>query len=105
MDLKIYWTDFAKAELNKIYIFHKDRASARVAKNETKKIVKATIRLKKQPEIGQVEKLLKDRTHKFKYLAHQSYKIIYWINRQEKQVEIVDVFHTRQYPEKMKRTK
>jgi hypothetical protein len=33
MDLKIYWTDFAKAELNKIYIFHKDRASARVAKN------------------------------------------------------------------------
>ena len=105
MDLKIFWTDFAKAELNKIYTFYKDQASARVAKNETKKIAKATIRLKKQPEIGQVENLLKGRSHEFRYLAHQSYKIIYWINIKEKQVEIVDVFHTRQYPEKMKRTK
>jgi plasmid stabilization system protein ParE len=105
MELKIFWTDFAKSELNRIYIFYKDHASTRVAKNETKKIARATVRLKKQPEIGQVEELLKGRSHEFRYLVHQSYKIVYWINRQENQVEIVDVFHTRQYPEKIKRSK
>lgn len=105
MDLKIFWTDFAKSELNKIYLYYKDNASIRVAKNETKKIAKATIRLKKQPEIGQVEELLKGRSKKFHYLVHQTYKIIYWINIAENQVEIIDVFHSKQYPEKIKRTK
>lgn len=105
MDLIIVWTDFAKSELNRIYIYYKDHATTRVAKNETKKIAKATIPLKKQPEIGQVEELLKGRSHQFRYLVHQSYKIIYWINWAQNQVEIVDVFHTKQYPEKIKRTK
>lgn len=98
MDLNIFWTDFAKSELNKIYIFYKQHASIRIAKNETIKIAKATIRLKKQPEIGPIEELLKGRSHEFRYLVHQSYKIIYWINREQNQVEFVDVFHTRQYP-------
>lgn len=105
MGLNIFWTEHAKSELNRIYIFYKDNSSLRVANNETKKIVKATIRLKKQPEIGQVEELLKSRSHKFHSLIHQAYKIIYWINRDENQIEIVDVFHTYQYPEKIKRTK
>lgn len=60
---------------------------------------------KKQPEIGQVKELLKGVSHEFRYLVHQSYKIIYWINWEQNEVEIVDVFHTKQYPEKMKRTK
>ncbi|WP_217633371.1 type II toxin-antitoxin system RelE/ParE family toxin [Pricia antarctica] len=76
-----------------------------MAKNETKKIAKATLRLKKQPKIGQVEEFLKGRSQEFRYLAHQSFKIIYWINWEQDQVEIVDVFHTGQNPEKMQRTK
>jgi len=52
MELKIYWTDFAKKELRKNFRYLKENASLRVAKNETKKIVKETRRLKKQPEIG-----------------------------------------------------
>ena len=105
MDLKILWTDFAKSELNRIYIFYLDHAGSRIAKNETKKIAKATILLKKKPEIGQVEEFLKGRSHEFRYLVHQSFKIIYWVNWELNQVEIVDVFHTRQNPKKMKRTK
>jgi plasmid stabilization system protein ParE len=43
MDLRIFWTDHAKAELLNIYQYYKDNVSLRVAKNETKKIAKATI--------------------------------------------------------------
>lgn len=96
---------FRESRAQQNFVFYKDRAGTRIARNETKKIVRATIRLKKQPEIGQVEELLKSKSNEFRYVVHQSFKIIYWINQKEKQVEIVDIFHTRQYPEKMKRTK
>ena len=105
MDLKILWTDFAKSELNKIYIFYCDHAGSKIAGIETKKIAKATLRLKKQPEIGQVEEFLKGRSHEFRYLVHQSFKIIFWINWEQNQVEIVDVFHTSQNPKKIQRRK
>ena len=105
MELEIYWTDFAKAELKKNFKYLKENASLRVAKNETKKIVSETKRLKKQPEIGQVEEMLIDRKQEFRYLVHQTYKIIYWINIEKNQIEIVDVFDTQQYPIKIKRSK
>jgi plasmid stabilization system protein ParE len=104
MELNIFWTDFAKYELKKIFKYLKENASQKVARNETKKIVKATNRLKLQPEIGQVEQLLVDREQKFRYLVHQTYKIIYWLNREKNQVEIVDVFDTQQYPAKIQRS-
>lgn len=104
MELNLFWTDFAKYELQKIFKYLKEKASLRVARNETKKIVKATYRLKSQPEIGQVEQLLVDREQEFRYLVHQTYKIIYWLNREKNQVEIVDVFDTQQYPAKIQRS-
>jgi hypothetical protein len=35
MELKIYWTDFAKSELRKINKYFRENTSLRVAKNET----------------------------------------------------------------------
>ena len=105
MELKIYWTDFAKKELQENFKYLKENASLRVARKETQKIVKETRRLKKQPEIGQIEKLLSDRKQEFRYLVHQTYKIIYWINKEKNQVEIVDVFDTQQHPIKIQRSK
>ena len=105
MELKIFWTEFAKNELQKIFKYYKENASLRIAKNETRKIVKATLRLKKQPEIGQVEPLLKNRNQEFRYLVHQTYKIIYWVNNNPNQIEIMDVFDTQQHPMKIKRRK
>jgi plasmid stabilization system protein ParE len=104
MEIKIFWTDFAKKELQKTFNYIKDNASLRVAKNETRKIVKETIRLKKQPEIGQQENLLAERNQEFRYLLLQSYKIIYWINKDQNQIEIIDVFDTQQNPIKINRS-
>jgi len=105
MELKIFWTDFAKDELKKNFKYLKENASIRVAKNENRKIVLTTFRLKRFPEIGQIEPLLKNRTNEFRYLVHQTYKIIYWINYDKNRVEIIDIFSTHQHPEKIKRTK
>jgi plasmid stabilization system protein ParE len=104
MEIKIFWTDFAKKELQKTFNYLKDNAGFRVAKNETRKIVKETIQLKKQPEIGQQEDLLAERNQEFRYLVHQSYKIIYWINKDQNQIEIIDVFDTQQNPIKINRS-
>jgi plasmid stabilization system protein ParE len=104
MELKIFWTDFAKAELRKNFKYLKENASLRTAKNENRKIVLQTLRLKKQPEIGQIEPRLVNRAKELRYLVHQTYKIIYWVNEQKKQIEIMDVFDTQQYPDKITRT-
>ena len=104
MELKIFWTDFAKAELRENFKYLKENASFRIAKSENRKIILQTLRLKKQPEIGQIEPRLVNRTRELRYLTHQNYKIIYWVNEQKKQIEIMDVFDTQQYPDKITRT-
>lgn len=104
MELKIFWTDFAKAELRKNFNYLRENASYQIAKNETRKIVFETKRLKKQPEVGQIEPMLAKRSKELRYLTHQTYKIIYCINRSKKRIEIVDIFDTQQLPEKIKRS-
>ena len=49
--------------------------------------------------------MLKERNIEFRYLLHQTYKIIYWINIEKNQIEIMDVFDTHQHPEKIRRIK
>ncbi|MCX2679847.1 type II toxin-antitoxin system RelE/ParE family toxin [Galbibacter sp. EGI 63066] len=105
MGLKIFWTDFAKSELKKNFDYLKENASLRIAKNENRKIALETVRLTKLPEIGQIEPRLKNKEKEYRYLGHQTYKIIYWINNDEKRIEIMDVFDTQQYPDKIKRAK
>jgi plasmid stabilization system protein ParE len=103
MELKIYWTDFSKKELQNIFEYYKENASLKVAKSLTIGIAKEILKLKKQPEIGQIEELLVDRPNEFRYLVYKNYKIIYWINKNEKRIEINDVFDSRQNPIKIER--
>lgn len=104
MAISVFWTDFAKSELEKIFQYLKQNAGLEIAKNENKKIVQASLKLTNQPEIGQIEPMLIGRSGEFRYLLHQRYKIIYWINKEQNRVEIMDVFETHQFPDKLKRT-
>ncbi len=101
MGLTIYWTDFSKNELKKIYSYYKENASLKVAKSLVLGIENETHILKTQPNIGQEEELLKNRKQGFRYLVYKNYKIIYWINKNKNWIEIADVFDTRQNPIKM----
>jgi plasmid stabilization system protein ParE len=105
MDLVIFWTDFAKKELRKIFDYHKEEASLTIARKIVKGIYESTQQLKSQPEIGQKEELLINRPQGFRYLVYTNYKIIYWINTENQRLEITDVFDARQNPIKIQRNK
>ena len=105
MDLEVFWTHFAKAELRNIFDYHKEKASLTIARKVVNGIYQATLRLAEKPAIGQKEELLIERPEGFRYLIHTNYKIIYWINTKSKRVEISDVFDTRQNPVKIQRNK
>lgn len=104
MGLKIYWTDFSKSELHKIFYYHKETASIRIAKKLVLEITQAVIKLQKQPNIGQREELLLDRKEEFRYLVYKNYKVFYWFNKDEDRIEITDIFDTRQNPVKIARS-
>ena len=105
MELKIYWTNFAKSELQSIFLYHKLNANATVAKKLVSDIVKESQKLSKQPEIGQDEELLKEFNLGYKYLIFKNYKLVYLVDRNRNRVEIHDVFDTRQNPLKISRRK
>jgi len=103
VELKIYWTDFAKSELKDIFRFYYENVGLKVANNIVKGIIGHTLSLSLQPEMGAVEPLLENRKIVFRYLVYKNYKIIYWHNKEKNRIDISDVFDTRQNPIKMER--
>lgn len=103
MELKVYWTDFAKNELKNIFNYYQNRVNPKTALQIITRIVKEAAKLSTSPKIGTVEKLLRKRPREFRYIISTNYKIIYWINQSKNRIEIVDVFDTRQDPKKINR--
>ena len=103
MEIKIFWTDFAKNELHKIFIFYRENASLKVARGLVLGITHEVLKLENEPNIGQKEGLLIEREQVYRYLIYRKYKLIYWFNIETNRIEIMDVFDTRQNPSKIKR--
>ncbi len=103
MSLNIIWSEFAEIQLDKIFEYYKNKASKRVAKNILKEIINEPNRLINNPHIGQKVALLKERKIKYRYLIFKNYKLVYSVDKEN--IKIADVFDTRQYPQKIKRTK
>ena len=74
MELKIYWTIFAKSELQKIFNYYTEIASLNVAKKLVTGITKETIKLQKNPLMGQKEELLENSLRQYRYLIFKNYK-------------------------------
>jgi len=103
--LKLKWTEFAVQQLEEIFEYYRKKASLETARKTVNRIADATLILTEQPEIGQIEELLKNSHQSFRYLLVKNYKIIYWLNQKNETVEIIDVFDTRQNPLKLQRVK
>lgn len=103
MALNLYWTAFAKNELQNIFGYYQEKANYKIAKKLISEIVHETLRLKTKPYIGQIEELLAEREQEFRYLVYKNYKVIYWINENKSRIEITDIFDTRQNPGKINR--
>jgi plasmid stabilization system protein ParE len=103
MKLEIIWSEFAEFQLDDIFEYYK--VSISFAKKLLKEIINEPEKLINSPLIGQVEELLKGRSIEYRYLVLKNYKLIYSIDSKNKFIKIADVFGSRQYPEKLKRTK
>jgi plasmid stabilization system protein ParE len=103
MELTVYWTRFAENKLDDIFKYYVAKASTQIARKLIFGIIDKTIGLDKNPQIGQKEELLSGRPQNFRYLVYKNYKIVYWINKNKKRIDIVNVFDTRQNPVKIKK--
>jgi plasmid stabilization system protein ParE len=100
MELRVFWTDTARFQLEDIFNYYKEKVGIRVAGKLVKQIIDRTIQLEKHPDSGPKEPLLSDRKFEFRYLVEGNYKIIYW--KRDNYIHIATVFDCRQNPEKMK---
>jgi toxin ParE1/3/4 len=98
---EIIWTNFAIAELKRIYLYYRMVAGDSVAEKIRKSIFSATKPLIKQPLIGVIEENLIELKQTHRYLIVGNYKIVYRVI--ENNIFITDVFDCRQNPVKMKR--
>jgi len=104
MDFKIIWSEFAETQLDEIFEYYEKEASPRIAKKLLRDIINEPQKLLKAPEIGQKEQLLENRKINYRYLVFKNYKLIYSFDKNNQVIKIADVFDTRQYPQKIKRT-
>ena len=101
MELTINWTRLARKKLRSIYKYYKKKAGISIAEKIVDGIIDESIRLCYSPEIGQLEPLLSERNESCRYIVHSNYKIVYWIKNDTSSIEILNVFDTRQNPNKI----
>jgi toxin ParE1/3/4 len=98
----VKWTAFALMQLDLIYNYvYAESKSNNVAFEQITKIFDRTEQLINFPESGQNEELLKGKD--VRYLIEGNYKILYKYSEDKDEVIIIDIFHTKQNPKKIKR--
>lgn len=106
MEYRIIWSAFSEQQIDEIFSFYKQKTKSYViASRIIKKILLAPNILTYNPKLGQIENLLKDKELEYRYIVESNYKIIYTIDEEEKFIKILDIFDTRQNPEKINRKK
>jgi toxin ParE1/3/4 len=103
--LDIRWSTFATKQVDAIYDYFQEVGGKAVAIKVTKGIIESTDVLRTAPLLGQQEAILKEIGPEYRYLTHGNYKLIYKPDFVLGQIDILDVFDTRQNPVKLKRYK
>jgi plasmid stabilization system protein ParE len=103
MELEVYWTQFAEDKLTDIFEYYNFNAGVKVAQKLANGIIDESLKLSKNPFIGQKEDLLINRIQEYRYLVFRNFKIIYWVDEINKMILVSHVFDTRQNPIKINR--
>ncbi len=98
--MNVVITDFAKKRIRKIYHYYKNKGLTKVGQKLRLNIVTRAKLLKKQPYLGTIEETTKDLDKEYRFIVTGNYKIIYTV--EPPNIYIVEVFDTRQDPNKMK---
>jgi plasmid stabilization system protein ParE len=105
LSYEIRWSNYADSQLDRIYGFLKDSTSERVAKRYISKILKKPNSLSDNPFLGAKEPDLAELSNNYRYLVWKHYKIIYRVDSKNEIIRVLDVFDTRQHPNKLLRKK
>jgi len=105
MSWKIIWSHFAERQIVEIHNYYIEETHPEIAQKMVFGIIQAPNILIQNPQIGQIEFLLSDLPLEYRYILFRSYKIIYSLDWERKEIRIADVFDTRQNPSKLKREK
>jgi plasmid stabilization system protein ParE len=101
--MKIIWSSLAKSRLKQTYEYYAEKATVKVAKNITQKIVSSIDLLKDNPQLGKVEKSPRGTESyiELRSLIEGDYKIVYRVMTMYNAVEIVTIFYTYRDPDKI----
>ena len=101
MKLEIIWSEFAEAQVDKIFEYYLLKSGFSVALKTVEGILSETELLIENPSIGQKEPLLAERQVEYQYLLHKNFKIIYSTEQNHQEIRIADVFDTKRFPQKI----
>lgn len=105
MELKTYWTKFAKSQLIIIFEYYKINTSVDIARKIVSEITIESKKIALNPDSGQIEELLSLFKSEYRYWIFKNYKIVYLKDLNRNRLEIHDIFDTRQNPKKILRQK
>ncbi|MFM6934805.1 MAG: type II toxin-antitoxin system RelE/ParE family toxin [Flavobacteriales bacterium] len=100
---EIIWSHHAENELDKIYKYYAEVASDSIAKKILQDLISEPNKLRVNPQLGQCEEWLFDRSVEYRYLLFRQFKLIYTIDFNMNYIKMADVFDSRQDPQRMKR--
>jgi plasmid stabilization system protein ParE len=101
--IEVKWTQFSENCLDNIYKYISMETSSEViAAKIVLSIINYSDQLKRFPNSGKTEPLLKKFGKNYRYLIYRKFKIIYWFNGSDL-IIITDIFHTSQNPLKISR--
>lgn len=96
----ILWSDWSLRQLEEIHAFYAEEANSQVADRIIASILQTTRLLEQYPNGGQLEPSLDHLGQGHRRIVVGQYKVIYQVV--EEAIRIVDVFDSRQDPERMR---
>lgn len=97
---KVIFGQQARQDLKDISDYHQKNASSAVAKNVRKEIIDSAKKLKTFPQRKPILEGTEDREPPVRYTKKWSFKILFSIFEDKKQVDILRIKHDKELPEK-----
>lgn len=101
MAFLLIWAKSSEKRLDDIYNYYCEKAGSKIARKIVTGVIIETQKLVRNPFMGQKEILLEDRSEIYRYLLCGNYKVIYYVEEQKNLIHVMDIFDTRQNPQKL----
>ena len=99
----VVWSNFAAYQLEITYQYLIIETNKKLASDQINQLLKATQNLTLFPNSGKLEPSLKNSKKEYRFIVKDHIKIFYTIEHDSTEIRILDLFDSRQNPDKIKR--